>query len=125
MINGKYVYKLAHRMAWELTYGEIPAGLVVMHSCDVRHCVNPGHLQLGTRKDNNQDRVMKGRTGIRSKPIACYRGHLYTPKNIAIHKSGWSCRTCKREYDTMRRRQKGYRLRIRKDATAPNQLTLI
>lgn len=34
---------------------------VVMHSCDNRKCINPGHLSIGTQKDNMQDRSKKGR----------------------------------------------------------------
>lgn len=50
-----------HRISWELFMGPIPAGLCVLHHCDVRNCVNPDHLFLGTRKDNAIDRDMKGR----------------------------------------------------------------
>lgn len=51
----------AHRVAWELTNGAIPAGLFVCHHCDNKKCVRPDHLFLGTAKDNNQDRARKGR----------------------------------------------------------------
>jgi len=51
----------AHRVAWELTYGEIPEGLFVLHHCDNRKCCNPKHLFLGTIKDNAQDMALKGR----------------------------------------------------------------
>jgi len=53
----------AHRIAFALTQGFIPPyNLCVCHSCDNRLCVNPNHLWLGTRIDNNIDRDIKGRT---------------------------------------------------------------
>lgn len=51
----------AHRYAFERVHGPIPDGLVVMHSCDNPACVNPAHLSVGTRNDNNQDKKRKGR----------------------------------------------------------------
>jgi len=50
---------LSHRVAWELTHGEIPVGLVVRHRCRGR-CVNPAHLEVGTQAENMRDMVRDG-----------------------------------------------------------------
>ena len=51
----------AHRIAWQKTNGEIPDGLWVLHKCDVKLCINPDHLFLGTASDNTLDMLAKGR----------------------------------------------------------------
>ena len=51
----------AHRAAYRLFVGEIPPGKSVLHRCDVRNCVRPGHLFLGTQYDNVIDMKSKGR----------------------------------------------------------------
>jgi hypothetical protein len=51
----------AHRVAWELTNGEIPQGKHVLHTCDRPACVNPAHLYIGTPSDNSRDMVERKR----------------------------------------------------------------
>jgi hypothetical protein len=55
----------AHRAAWILTYGPIPAGKLILHRCDFTPCVRPSHLFLGSPLDNMRDMIAKGR----NKPI--------------------------------------------------------
>ncbi len=52
---------LVHRLAWEATHGPIVDALCVLHRCDNPPCCNPAHLFLGTRADNNADKLAKGR----------------------------------------------------------------
>ena len=58
-LNGKQEY--AHRAAYTMHVGEIPAGLLVCHKCDNPSCVKPSHLFVGTKADNANDMFAKGR----------------------------------------------------------------
>lgn len=51
----------AHRVSYEAFKGDVPPDKVVMHSCDNPSCVNPEHLSVGSKTDNNRDAVRKNR----------------------------------------------------------------
>jgi hypothetical protein len=75
---------LAHRVAYILTKGELPADKPhVLHTCDNRPCCNPAHLFAGTALDNMRDKVAKGRQamgdfqGARLNPASVARGDAH------------------------------------------------
>jgi hypothetical protein len=49
-----------HRLAYESIYGPM-IGSDACHKCDVRCCVNPDHVFMGSRSDNMRDCSNKGR----------------------------------------------------------------
>jgi hypothetical protein len=74
----------AHRFAAEIQFGTIPRGMAVCHKCDVRACVNPEHLFLGTNSDNMADAARKGRM---ARGERVYRSRLTAEDVVAIRKS--------------------------------------
>jgi hypothetical protein len=101
---GDKVWK-AHRLAWTLANGEIPAGMVVDHTCHNeavangtceggktckhRACVNLEHLRLTTQSQNTLD----GANGFGSRKF-CKQGHALE-NNIYTHKNIQTCYTCR------------------------------
>lgn len=77
-IHGEQVK--SHRVAWIITNGQIPLGMLACHKCDNPGCCNPNHLFMGSHKDNAVDKVKKGRAatgdknGARIKPEKLARG---------------------------------------------------
>lgn len=59
-VEGKRLYRLAHRVAAHLEGYDIE-NLLVCHHCDNPSCVRPDHLFVGTHKDNMDDKIAKGR----------------------------------------------------------------
>lgn len=101
-VNGKTIS--VHRYSYELYKGQIPDNMVVCHKCDNKLCVNPGHLFIGTQKDNIQDMLSKKR-GNHAKGSKHHRTTL-TEKQIAHIKkriiSGEKIHNLKDEYNVSR-----------------------
>jgi hypothetical protein len=88
---------LAHRVAWILAHGDIPAGLQIDHVCRNRACVNPAHLEPVTLKTN----VLRGE-GISArnarKTHCAKEGHELAGDNLYISPRGHrECVACQRQ----------------------------
>jgi hypothetical protein len=85
----------AHRFAYEITHGPIPAGLVIDHLCNEPLCVNPAHLRAVTNREN----VLRGSgpTAQNARKTHCPRGHAYDAGNTHVNPNGQRvCRECLR-----------------------------
>ena len=94
----------AHRAAWAARHGDIPRGMRVLHSCDVRSCVADHHHFLGTQGDNVRDMHQKGRWASHKKSaVVCGNGHDrqehgYIQKSAVSGTRRWRCRECARQW---------------------------
>lgn len=96
----------AHRFAYEILVGPIPAGLEPDHLCRNPACVNPGHLEPVTHQMNNQRGDKQNLGKAERSRTHCPQGHPYDAANTYIDRNGSRhCRTCNREKN--RRRQYG------------------
>lgn len=86
----------AHRIAWELLQGPIPAGLQLDHLCRVHGCVNPAHLEIVTCKEN----ILRGESlsAKNAKKTHCPRGHALAGDNLYLYRGRRGCDACRRAY---------------------------
>lgn len=82
----------AHVVAWELQNGPVPAGLELDHTCRIRSCICPGHLEPVTHREN----VLRSTspTAINAAKTHCPRGHEY---DYVTPRGARQCRTCAKE----------------------------
>lgn len=94
----------AHRWAWENAHGPVPDGLEMDHLCKVPACVNPGHLEPVTHREN----MMRSEavSAIAARKTHCAQGHEFTPENTYWRTGGRhrSCKRCTRERDARKYR---------------------
>lgn len=115
---------VAHRAALVLSGVAVPDDAVVCHRCDVRACVRPSHLYVGTFSDNNRDTLARNpkarlrrpgsgeaigaglrahysanpRSNHEAQKTHCPQGHPYDEANTYwFHGTKRMCRACNRE----------------------------
>lgn len=88
---GRRAHVYAHRLAYELSKGEIPEKFVIDHLCCNPPCVNPDHLEAVTHGEN----LRRGRQ--RSPQILCKRGHDLNAWGRMTKDGRRDCRLCQKE----------------------------
>lgn len=114
--NDKWKTVRAHRWVFQTLNPNTDLSLSICHKCDNPSCVNPLHLFAGTRSDNMQDALRKGRfyLGGNPKKTICKHGHPMSGENLRTEqrKDGRLRRVCIQCYD----RRKKTRTAVRKAA---------
>ena len=88
----------AHRLMCLTAHGQPPKGKSnALHSCDMSLCVNPDHLRWGTKKQNTEDMILRGRHFSPQRNVThCWRGHEFTEENTHTYRGKRICKKCRR-----------------------------
>lgn len=117
MFSYKGISFAAHRVGVVLDGREIPAGMVVDHTCRNRACVNPVHLRVVTARENALENSV-GHAAQNSAKTHCPKGHEFTPDNLvqwALRQGYRHCRIC-----TLESQRRRWKPRLRKKRVQQN-----
>ena len=83
--NYKQLERRAHRIAYTIARGDIPAGLTLDHLCKNKSCVNPAHLEAVTDEENNIRGGADGfGNGHRDWTTQCHEGHVFAQTGVSV-----------------------------------------
>lgn len=83
----KFGERYAHRHSFQIHNGRIPLGKLVRHRCDVKNCVNPAHLIIGTKRDNAKDALERGRFASGSRRRSDLSNDIIYKARVDFHKN--------------------------------------
>jgi hypothetical protein len=86
---------MAHRLAFAATGQVIPEEMQLDHLCRVRNCVNPGHLEIVTSRENTLRGVSPPAVAVHNE--TCPYGHPYDRTAVSRGRRYRSCSQCVRD----------------------------
>jgi hypothetical protein len=99
-VPGGRFHGSVHRVVYLATHGDIPLGHVIDHTCNVKACCNPAHLEAVTPRENSARATVPSWYAVNAAKTHCKRGHPLAGENLLTSdaRRGYrSCRTCSRD----------------------------